>query len=125
LNGPGLSRLQVDAGTAEPFNADMAGLWEGEGSINGRKMQALVSIDARGRSVFGLFPYAAGRIDARDGTYRVSIEGFGESTGKYRWQGGVSDGTIELKEEGNTMIWSPYDATRRPPYETPIVGHCG
>jgi hypothetical protein len=124
LDGSGLARLQVDAGAADPFNVDLAGLWEGEGSIRGQLTQALVSIDDRGRSVFGLFPFAVGRIDARDGNYRMFIEGHGESTGTYRMQGGISDGSIEIKEESDTMIWTPYDTTRRRPYETPIVGHC-
>ena len=59
LNGKGLAALQVDEGTADPFNVDLAGLWEGDGSFNGRITQALVAIDDRGRSVFGLFPYAS------------------------------------------------------------------
>jgi len=31
---------------------------------------------------------------------------------------------IHFQEGDKTLIWTPYDPNRRPPYETPIVGHC-
>jgi hypothetical protein len=108
------------------FDPKLAGLWEGEGKLNGSPAEFLVSIDAQATIVLAAFPRITGRFDARDGRYTLELERFGESSGTYQFAGGINDGTIRMEEpDGQTYTWTPYDPDRRPPYDPPIVANCG
>jgi hypothetical protein len=107
------------------FDTRLAGLWEGEGKLNGSQAQFLVSITTHGSIVLAAFPALTGRLEASDGKYTLAIDGFGQSSGTYQFAGGVNDGTIRMEEDGRTYVWTPYDPGGRPPYEEPIVASCG
>jgi hypothetical protein len=124
LAGRNLARINPNAPPAEQFDAALAGLWEGEGTVSGKHAEMLIAIDDRGRSVFALFPLLEGRLSASAGHYEMSLDTLGKFSGGYHFQGGISDGSIELEDTDQTMIWTPYDPNRRPPYETPLLGHC-
>jgi hypothetical protein len=124
LTGRNLSMIPLSETPADPFNAELRGLWEGEGTANGQATQFLVAIDARGRSTFGLFPVFTGRLRANDGTYTMALQGLPEASGTYRFQGGINDGSISLQDGADTMIWTPYDPERNRAYAEPILGHC-
>ena len=110
---------------APGFDTKLVGLWEGEGQLNGAQAQFLVSITAQGSIVLAAFPALTGRFEASDGNYTLAIDGFGQSSGTYQFAGGINDGTIRMEEDGRTYVWSPYDPSFRPRYETPIVASCG
>jgi hypothetical protein len=124
LSGKNLALLDVNAPASGTFDAGLAGLWEGEGEYEGRAVELLWSVDNRGRTVFAMFPFATGTLRAADGRYEMTLGAFGVFSGTYRFQGGNRDGSIQVEDAGATQTWSPYDPNRRPPYETPIVGHC-
>jgi hypothetical protein len=123
LTGRNLARLQLRTGGTTPFDARLAGLWEGEVTSGAAPLRALVSLDQSGRAVFGLFPLLRGSLAAADGTYRLALEGFGETSGTYRFHGGINENLIELVDNDETLTWSPYDPNP-PASATPIVGHC-
>src|SRR5690606_35527638 len=56
LNGTGLGRLALRTGGSTPFDANLAGLWEGELSAGAAKVPSLVSLDRSGRAAVGLYP---------------------------------------------------------------------
>jgi hypothetical protein len=123
LNGRGLGRLGLRTGGSTPFDADLAGLWEGEVTSGALQMRALVSLDPSGRAAFGMYPVMRGRLEAADGRYRLALDNVGETTGTYRFNGGINEGLIQLVSEDETLNWAPYDP-RPPSTAEPIVGHC-
>jgi hypothetical protein len=124
LNGQGLMRLRGQPAGAGPFDVKLAGLWEGTGTTGVFSVQVLAAIDRQGHALFALFPLASGRLKAERGLYEMSIETFGDSSGPYRFRGGTDEGSIEMQDGNQTLLWTPYDASYHPPYEVPIVGHC-
>ncbi len=123
LNGTNLARLQLRTGGTTSFDPRLGGLWEGTLTSGSAPMPALVSLDQNGRGAFSLFPLLRGRLDAADGGFRLALDGFGETVGTYRFNGGINEGLIETVDAEDTLTWSPYDATA--PASTPaIVGHC-
>ncbi len=124
LNGKGLAAFNPQA-DGKQFDPRLAGLWEGEGkTTNHRSTQALVSLDDKGRGVFALFPTATGKLTASNGNYEIVAPGANHMAGTYRFEGGISDGLIQLVNGDENYELVPYDPNRHPPYETPIVGHC-
>jgi hypothetical protein len=123
LNGSNLARLQLRTGSTTPFDGRLAGLWEGALTSGSAPLPSLVSLDRSGRAVFALFPLLRGRLDAADGAFRLALDGFGETTGSYRFHGGINENLIETVDAEETLTWAPYDPA--PPVSAPpIVGHC-
>jgi hypothetical protein len=123
LNGTNLARLELRTGGTTPFDARLAGLWEGPLTSGSAPIPALVSLDRSGRAVFALFPLLRGRLDAADGTFRLALDGFGETTGTYRFHGGINENLIETVDAEETLTWARHDPA--PPVSAPaIVGHC-
>ena len=123
LNGTNLARLELRTGGTTPFDARLAGLWEGTLTSGSGPMAALVSLDQSGRAAFSLFPLLRGRLDAADGSFRLALDGFGETVGTYRFHGGINERLIETVDSEETLTWSPYDAAS-PAAAPPIGGHC-
>jgi len=122
LNGK-LTAINPQA-DAKGFDARLAGLWEGDGTISQQHAVALVSIDDRGRSLFALFPTALGKFEASGGQFKLTLEGQQPTSGTYQFQGGVAEGTVQMRDNDETFSLSPYDPNRSPPYAEKIVGHC-
>jgi len=122
LNGK-LTAINPQA-DAKGFDARLAGLWEGDGTISQQHAVALVSIDDRGRSLFALFPTALGKFEASGGQFKLTLEGQQPTSGTYQFQGGIAEGTVQMRDNDETFSLSPYDPNRSPPYAEKIVGHC-
>jgi hypothetical protein len=106
------------------FDARLAGLWEGEGTVQQRHVVVLASIDDRGRSLFALFPTTTGKFEASGGQFKLSLDGQEPATGTYQFQGGVAEGRVDMADKDESFWMSPYDPNRNPPYAEKIVGHC-
>jgi hypothetical protein len=123
LNGEHLSRLQLRTGGTTAFDPHLAGLWEGEVTTGGMRMPMLLSLDQSGRTTLAVFPVIRGGLEARDGNFRLALDGFGETTGTYRFHGGINDNLIETVDEEETLTWTPHDP-QPPRSATAVVGHC-
>ncbi len=122
LNGK-LTAINPQA-DAKGFDARLAGLWEGEGTVGQQHAVVLASIDDRGRSLFAVFPTALGKFEASGGQFKLTLDGEQPTSGTYQFQGGVAEGTVQMRDGDETFSLSPYDPNRSPPYAEKIVGHC-
>lgn len=123
LSGRNLRQIDPNA-AAGAIDPKLVGLWEGEGTLGARRAQVLWAIDDRGRTALITFPIVEAQLDAAGGNYRMMV-GTETSSGRYEWLGGVSDGSVRVHEGAQSFLWARHDPERHPPFETPIVGHCG
>ena len=106
LNGK-LTAINPQA-DAKGFDARLAGLWEGEGTVGQQHAVVLASIDDRGRSLFALFPTALGKFEASGGQFKLTLDGEQPTSGTYQFQGGVAEGTVQMRDKDETFSLSPY-----------------